>query len=153
MTTPATEPDEGDLEIAARLADVVPQTLEAVPLTAAARTRLLDLLEVPRRSIDRAAYAWVDVGPGLKLHLVSEDPARGVRRCLVWGIPGARTPRHGHTGDEMILVLEGQLKDERGSYGPGDICRSSSADIHQEQVVGDVDCVCFVVYYGDLIPV
>ena len=117
------------------------------------RTQLIDLLSFPTLPIDRSAYEWVDVGPGLKLHMVSEDPARGMKRCLVWGTPGASTHRHNHTGDEVILVLEGRLKDDRGTYGPGDICRSSAGDVHQEEVQGDVDCVCFVVYYGDLIPV
>ena len=113
----------------------------------------MDLLAVPFGPIERAALPWTEVSKGLRMHLVSEDSARGVRRCLVWGEPGARTPRHGHSGDEVILVLEGRLRDERGTYGPGEICRSTSSDVHQEEVAGDEDCVCFVVYYGELIPV
>ena len=117
------------------------------------RVQLMDLLEAPRGRVDLLALAWVDMGPGLKLHVVAEDGARGVRRCLVWGKPGASTARHGHSGDEVILVLEGRLKDDRSDYGPGEICRSGAGDVHQEQVVGEDDCICFVVYYGDLLPV
>ena len=113
----------------------------------------MDLIEAPRGPVDRSAFGWTEAGPGLKLHVVSEDAARGVKRCLVWGKPGASTVRHGHSGDEVILVIEGNLKDDRGAYGPGDICRSAPGDVHQEQVLGDDDCMCFVVYYGDLLPV
>lgn len=153
MNPPDAEAGLSDREIAAALAEALPPTLEAATVTERTRSQLRDLLEVPRGPLDRAAFDWVEAGPGLRLSLVSEDASRGIRRCLVWGRPGASTPRHGHAGDEVILVLEGRLRDDRGFYGPGDICRSGKGEVHQEQVVGDEDCVCFVVYYGDLIPV
>lgn len=140
-------------EMSDLLSAVVGGTIAASSVDPKTRTQLMDVLSFPHLPIDRSAYAWTEVGPGLKLHLVSEDPARGVKRCLVWGAPGASTPRHGHTGDEVILVIEGHLRDDRGAYGPGDICRSTKEDVHQEHVVGDGDCVCFVVYYGELVPV
>lgn len=145
--------DRADPETTTVVGDVLSRALNASPVTGATRNQLMDLLEAPRGRVDRDAYEWADVGPGLKLHLVSEDAARGVKRCLVWGIPGAKTARHGHSAAEVILVLEGNLQDDKGSYGPGEICRSSAGDVHQEQVVGEIDCVCFVVYYGELIPV
>jgi putative transcriptional regulator len=145
-----TEPDEQ--EITRLMSEALAGSLKTAAMNPRTRTQLLDLLEVPRGPIDLAAYPWVEVAPGVKAHVLSRDEARGVRRCLVWGIPGASTPRHGHEGDEMILVLEGHLKDDRGSYAPGDICRSVPGDVHREQVVGETNCVCFVVYYGELIP-
>ena len=135
------------------LSEAVARSLRPSKLNPKARVQLIDLLEAPRGPVDRAVFGWVDVGPGLKLSVVSEDAARGVKRCLVWGKPGASTARHGHSGDEVILVLEGRLKDDRGAYGPGDICRSGPGNVHQEQVVGEDDCICFVLYYGDLLPV
>lgn len=135
------------------LFEAVARSIPASELNPATRVQLMDLLEAPRGPVDRSAFGWAEAGPGLKLHVVSEDAARGVKRCLVWGKPGASTARHGHSGDEVILVLEGRLKDDRGAYGPGDICRSAPGDVHQEQVLGEDDCVCFVVYYGELIPV
>ncbi|MBP9944963.1 MAG: cupin domain-containing protein [Vicinamibacteria bacterium] len=150
---PRTTADPLEQEVSDVLSAAVGGTIAASSVDPRTRTQLMDILSFPRLPIDRSAYAWTEVGPGLKLHLVSEDPARGVKRCLVWGAPGASTPRHGHTGDEVILVIEGHLRDDRGAYGPGDICRSTQADVHQEHVVGDGDCVCFVVYYGELVPV
>ena len=108
MTTPSqTESDE--LEMARLLGEAVTKALPGSPMSPKTRAQLLDLLEVPRGPVDRSAYPWLDVGPGLKLHVVSDDAARGVKRCLVWGAPGASTVRHGHSGDELILVLEGHL--------------------------------------------
>ena len=146
-------PDPEDAELQELLAGVVSESLDPVAVSARTKAQLMDLLEVPRMPVDRGAYAWAEVGPGLGLHVVSEDAARGVRRCLVWGKPGASTSRHNHGGDEVILVLEGRLGDDRGEYGSGDICRSRAGEVHQEHVIGDDDCICFVVYYGDLIPV
>lgn len=139
--------------MASLLSEAVSRSISPAVIGARTRAQLMDLLEAPRVPVDRSAFDWTDVGPGLKLHMMSEDAARGVKRCLVWGRPGAATPRHGHSGDEVILVLEGRLQDDRGAYGPGDICRSSPGEVHQEQVMGEDDCVCFVVYYGELIPV
>jgi putative transcriptional regulator len=79
-----------------------------------------------------------------------EDPARGVRGCLIHAQPGARHPSHRHKGAENILVLKGALRDERGTYGPGEICRSAPGSVHSEEVVPGEDCLCYVVYYGDL---
>lgn len=152
MTT-STDTELDDREMARVVSGAVTSALPALATSPRSRAQLMDLLEVPRGRIDRDAYPWLDVGPGLKLHVLSSDEARGVKRCLVWGAPGASTERHGHSGDELILVLEGHLQDERGSYGPGEICRSRPGDVHQEQVMGSEDCIGFVVYYGDLIPV
>lgn len=151
--TNAAPRDAAEQKMIALLSEAVARSIPPSGMNAKTRVQLMDLLEAPRGPVDRSAFGWGEVGPGLKFHLISEDPVRGVKRCLVWGKPGACTVRHGHSGDEVILVLEGRLKDDRGAYGPGDVCRSGPGDVHQEQVVGDDDCVCFVVYYGDLIPV
>jgi putative transcriptional regulator len=122
---------------------------ETTPLPgAAARQQLLDLADAPALPIDVSRYDWFDAVPGIKLSLVKEDKARGLRACLALGKAGARHPRHRHGGDELILVLEGVLKDERGSYGPGALCHSRTGDVHSEEVVED--CLCYVLYYGDL---
>ena len=103
----------------------------------------------PALPIDPPAYAWEELAPGVRIHTVREDPARSFRSVLVWASPGARYPRHRHLGDEEILVLSGRLRDERGSYGPGEICRSVTGSDHSEAVEGSEDCICYVVYRGE----
>jgi putative transcriptional regulator len=71
-----------------------------------------------------------------------------MRGVLVWGRPGTRTIAHRHLGDELILVLQGRLQDGRGTYGPGEICRSRTGSSHVEEVLPGEDCICYVVYYG-----
>lgn len=55
----------------------------------------------------------------------------GVEICRLWQggpdaallryAPGASVPRHGHTGLETILVLEGSQSDENGRYFAGSL--------------------------------
>jgi anti-sigma factor ChrR (cupin superfamily) len=112
------------------------------------KQQLLDLADAPALPIDVSRYAWFDAVPGIKLAVLKEDPSRGLRACLAWGKAGARHPRHRHGGDELILVLEGVLRDERGEYGPGAVCHSRTGDVHSEEVVED--CLCYVLYFGEL---
>lgn len=121
----------------------------AVPPAPALRQRVLDLADAPRLPVDLTAYAWDEVVPGVRVHTVREDASRGFRAVLVWARPGSRYPRHRHLGDEEILVLSGRLRDHRGSYGPGDVCRSVKGSDHSEQAEGPDDCICYVVYHGE----
>ena len=114
------------------------------------RQELLDLAEAPSLPVDLARYEWFDAVPGIRLAVVTEDAERGVRGCLALGRAGARNPRHRHKGVENIYVLYGRLRDERGSYGPGELCRSAAGSIHSEEVLEG--CLCYVVYYGELEP-
>jgi anti-sigma factor ChrR (cupin superfamily) len=123
------------------------------PPPAELRTRVLDLADAPRGPVDVASYTWDEVLPGVHMHTVKDEPERGVRKVLVWARPGARYPSHRHLGDEEILILQGALRDRRGVYRPGEICRSATGSVHAEEVHGSEDCVCFVVYYGGHEPV
>jgi putative transcriptional regulator len=116
----------------------------------AIRQQALDLRLAPTVPVEVGAYAWEEVVPGVRLHVLREEPARGLRACLVWAEPGARTPRHRHHGDEVILLLKGGLRDDRGTYGPGQICRSRAGSVHAEEALPGEDCVCLVLYYGPL---
>ncbi len=133
-------------ELALALPDEVPAALT--------RTQLLDLAAAPREIPDVSALTWDEVAPGIRLHLVKEDPARGLRACLAWATPGARNALHRHKGgDELILVLQGGLRDERGEYHAGDICRSRPESVHFEEILPGEDCIAYVLYYGELVPV
>lgn len=114
------------------------------------RQEVLDLAQAPRLPLDLRSFEWQAVAPGIRIHVMREDPERGMRACLVWADPGATHTRHRHLGAENILVLQGGLRDGRGTYGPGEICRSRTGSVHSEEALPGVDCVCYVVYYGDL---
>jgi putative transcriptional regulator len=112
------------------------------------RQELLDLAAAPRLPLDTAAYAWEELAPGIRICQVRSDPSRHMRGCVVWAKPGARTPPHRHLGDEVILVLSGSLRDERGEYHANQICRSRTGSVHVEEVLPGEDCFCYIVYYG-----
>jgi anti-sigma factor ChrR (cupin superfamily) len=124
------------------------QALPPVVPAANARDRLLRLARAPRSLAELPPGPWEDWAPGLRARVIEEEPATGVRSVLVRGMPGVVVPRHRHLGDEDILVLRGALRDGRAVYRPGDLCHSAQGSVHSEEVVGDEECVCFVVYYG-----
>jgi anti-sigma factor ChrR (cupin superfamily) len=116
----------------------------------ALRQQILDLADAPESGLDLSALAWDEPVPGVRMRMMKEDAARGMRAYLVWAQPGARHPRHRHGGAENILVLRGALRDDRGDYGPGEVCRSRPGSTHSEEALPGEDCVCYVVYYGPL---
>lgn len=124
--------------------------LDPVLPTPALRAQVLDLARAPRTPVDLSRYRWQEVAPGIKVHVLDEDRARSMRAVLVWARPGAKHPRHRHQGEENVLVLQGTFKDDRGTYAAGEICRSRAGSDHTEEAIGDEDCVCYVVYYGEL---
>ncbi len=123
------------------------------PTDPALRQQVLDLAGAPTWPVDLGSYSWDEVVAGVRIHVLREDADRGLRACLVWADPGAVHPPHRHLGDEVILVLQGGLGDERGEYGPGEICRSRVGSVHSERALPGEDCVCYVLYYGALEPV
>ncbi len=128
----------------------VASALPHEPPRAEVRSQLLDLADAPRWPLDLSVLRWEEFSPGIRIHVLKEEPERGVRKCLVWAQPGARVGRHRHGGEECILVLKGALRDERGLYRAGDLCRSRQGSVHHEEVAGPEDCVCYVVSYGPL---
>ena len=135
--------NEEDLELQA-LADSVFAADTAAPASAV-RDHVLALAQAPRGDVDVADYDWTEIAPGIRAFEMRND-AR-VRAVLIWADAGAVHPRHTHLGEEDILVIKGTLRDERGVYGPGEICHSRRGEIHSESITADADCVCFAVYY------
>jgi putative transcriptional regulator len=133
----------------ARASEALTDLAGAIAPAPSLRQRILDMADAPLLPIDPTAYAWEELAPGVRVHTVREDASRRYRAVLVWASPGASYPRHRHLGDEEILVLSGRLRDHRGTYGPGEICRSVTGSEHSEQVEGSEDCICYVVYHGE----
>lgn len=56
--------------------------------------------------------------------------------------PGARVPRHLHTGLETIIVLHGSQSDEAGDYGPGSFVANPVGTVHA--VHSEEGCVVLI---------
>jgi putative transcriptional regulator len=139
-----------EVAVESALAAALPHALAEEAPAPVTRRQLLDLAEAPRELPDLDALQWEEVVPGVRLHVLKQDPARGLRACLAWAKPGASTSLHRHRGgDEVILVLQGGLRDERGEYHAGDICRSREGSVHTETILPGEDCIAYVLYYGE----
>lgn len=95
---------------------------------------------------DMLASGWktASFGPfrdGVEIcHLRQEDPAVALLKYA----PGARVPRHLHTGLETILVLDGSQSDERGTYKAGDLVLNPQGSSHS--VWSEKGCVILITW-------
>jgi anti-sigma factor ChrR (cupin superfamily) len=66
-----------------------------------------------------AGGEWRPFRPGIEIQRLYGDPALGKASALLRYRRGASLPRHEHVGYELIWVLEGSQRDERGKYAAG----------------------------------
>ena len=75
-------------------------------------------------------------------------PAPGATLLRLAG--GRAAPKHGHTGEELTLVLRGAYADETGAYAPGDIAFADGDLDHGPYVPDGEECICLVATEGAL---
>jgi putative transcriptional regulator len=119
--------------------------VEAVaPEPATADDRLIEaraLIEAAARQPDALSWRWR--APGLReLNL----PFAGSSLIRLAG--GRALAAHGHTGEEITLVLRGTFSDQAGCYGVGDIGFADTGYDHSPLVPPGDDCVCLVAMTG-----
>jgi len=64
---------------------------------------------------------WRDTLPGVRQKLIWEDKAGNRRAVLALFEPGATLPRHRHTGEELLYMIEGSHADESGEIATGNM--------------------------------
>ena len=99
--------------------------------------------------VDQCRWQWK--GPGVQYASLSID-AGGNKMGLMRIAPGTRMPHHGHSDDELTMVLEGGYSDEFGRYGRGDIEFADVEVCHQPVADADGPCLCLVITRGKLRP-
>ena len=65
--------------------------------------------------------SWRDTLPGVRQKLVWEDKAANRRAILALFEPGSALPRHRHTGEELLYMIEGSHADETGEVATGNM--------------------------------
>jgi putative transcriptional regulator len=101
-------------------------------------------LGAARRMVD-AVLDDADAAPWRRWPLGVREcdlPVEGLSLLRLAG--GRATPRHGHYGQELTLVLHGLLEDELGAYVRGDIAFADEGVIHRPRVPAGSDCVCLI---------
>jgi anti-sigma factor RsiW len=92
--------------------------------------------------IERPA-SWEPGIPGISLVHFDGGPAYAAADCgYIRLAPGAVFPLHGHRGEEVSLILAGQLRDSTGRVlSPGDELVQAEGTSHDLTCLGDTDCI------------
>ncbi len=150
-TAPAARMSEGALDRALAAIDSleVSQDLQRTAGQAAgdALNEMLSLPEPVRGAALEAAgkQGWQMMGLGLKRLKLDVGSKMEVELYRI--AAGSKIPRHSHAGNEYTMVLSGGFSDERGTYGPGDVCVNGPTDTHQP--IADDDEVCYALAVRD----
>lgn len=115
------------------------------------KTRDLGIL-LPAPIAERATSGWRWMGPGMAYARldVPEDPRTNL--VLLKIAAGRRMPTHGHSGEELTLVLQGAFEDEHGRCGAGDLAEEDDDTHHTPVVTGGETCICLASIEGRLRP-
>lgn len=125
-----------------------------IPATPTAPRRMASELGIrlPAPIADRVTSGWRWMGPGMAFARldVPEDPKTSL--ILLKIAAGKRMPTHGHSGEELTLVLQGAFEDEHGQVAAGDLAEEDDDTHHTPQVTGEGTCVCLASIEGRLRP-
>lgn len=96
----------------------------------------------------RAIGSWRWLGPGLHCARIgmTEDPDHNL--VLLRGQAGVTLPEHGHSGEELSLILKGSFQDENGRYGVGDLLYEDQDSDHTPVVTEGGECICLLAIEG-----
>jgi anti-sigma factor ChrR (cupin superfamily) len=70
---------------------------------------------------------------GVQIASVAGDSSGGPHAAILRYEAGAHVPAHRHVGFEVIYVLEGSQRDERGAYAAGALVVNRPGDEHTVQ--------------------
>lgn len=109
-------------------------------------------IKLPAPIAERATSGWRWMGPGMAYARldVPEDPA--TQLVLLKIAAGRRIPTHGHSGEELTLVLQGAFEDEHGRVAAGDLAEEDDETEHTPVVTGTETCICLASIEGRLRP-
>lgn len=119
----------------------------------ASRRTVRDLgIKLPAPIADRATSGWRWMGPGMAFARldVPEDPA--TQLVLFRIAAGRHMPTHGHSGEELTLVLQGAFEDEHGRVAAGDLAEEDDETEHTPVVTSEETCICLASIEGRLRP-
>lgn len=109
-------------------------------------------IPLPPPLAGRATTGWRWMGPGMAFSRIAVPDDPSAKLILLKIAPGRRMPTHGHSGEELTLVLKGAFEDEHGRYGPGDLAEEDGDSEHTPMVTGTEDCICLASIEGTLRP-
>lgn len=97
-----------------------------------------------RAEVESGAIPWAPFRPGVQIHRLHGGGPDEPAAALLQYAPGARVPRHRHTGYEHVFVVTGAQSDERGRYAAGTLIVNPPGSTHS--VASDEGCVVLVIW-------
>lgn len=88
---------------------------------------------------------WKYLGGGVETAEIPIPDTSGHRAFLLRVAAGRAVPQHTHTGNEFVLILDGNYVDEFGYFGTGDIAICDGSVTHKPVAGPDRACTCLVV--------
>jgi quercetin dioxygenase-like cupin family protein len=88
--------------------------------------------------------AWASLRPGIEIAHLYRAPDDGPAAALLRYAPGARLPRHEHTGYEHVYVLTGSQTDDAGDHPAGSLVIHAPGTTHA--IRSDRGCLVLVMW-------
>jgi len=98
--------------------------------------------------LDDVRWRWT--APGVWTFAIPCSEGCCGRLRLMKVAPGMALPEHGHTGQEMTLVLRGSFTDALGTYRTGDVADIDESVEHSPVACPKAGCICLVATDGKL---
>jgi putative transcriptional regulator len=147
-------------EVGGALLDTIPPTPLADDALALTLRRLDDADYTPEiaaldglvtlSTVTSGRWRWS--GPGVGMMSLLKRDATASRLDLIRVGPGVGLLRHGHTGFETTIVLQGAYDDGQDCYGVGDFAEVDTNVDHCPRALGSEDCICLIATTGQMRP-
>jgi len=107
------------------------------------------ILDYMPDDVESLRWSWVSPGVKFAALLTDDDGARvGLMRTL----PGAAITQHGHSGDELTLVLSGGFTDAGSTFRRGDVQAVDETTTHEPVTDQKEACLSLVMIQGPVKP-
>lgn len=111
--------------------------------------RMMSICDLPEADAEGHLHsvdddgAWDDMLPGVRFRDFEVGPALGdAHGGLVRLQPGETFPRHTHVGEEVMLMLQGEVVDDEGrAYRAGDRLVCADGTSHELRAVGEQEVI------------
>jgi len=92
---------------------------------------------------------WQNLSPGLKQYRINVEGKATAR--FLWMRPGKAVPAHGHTGEELTMVLSGGYFDGDEPFIKGDLQWAEHKAPHMPTAMEDAPCLVLAVTDSPLV--
>ena len=114
-----------------------------------ARREFLGDVRIPRAVAEAGLGSRRWLAPGIWVASVRGLSDAPWRTLLLRAGRGARIPSHGHSGEELIAVLQGSFRDGE-LYAAGDFAENDAGVHHRLTVSRDGSCACLISTRGPI---